>query len=503
MHGAALKILFVTFCLCISVAQTVHSTELASSKPDELAARLVLYDGTGGASCSHFLANALEWERKGGDWVDARGKRFGDHAYASATIGAQGAIWDVTDLAKKWFLTGVNRGSFFLKVVAGSGFAAFHSRESKSVADWPILELQFSNGVRKLLKPTADTFLDCSTYTSLGTRTTIEISRQRNVLLQFSLPDKVAGASLDRARLVLSAAGSPGGGVTQIGVFEIATPAFPQAQVQRGLAAKYVGDRGIEQDPEVIFSAKFDDSSSWRSGWAKESSGEVDIVSADTGLQFSPHFGSALRVNVKKGRNMAADLRLKLKELGGEPDELFFRYYLRLASDWNPTIADGKLPGMVGTYNRAGWGGRRVDGTDGWSMRGSFTRGFEIANPLHGLTQLGSYAYHADMQGTYGDIWQWPGALLERNRWYSIEQYIRLNQPDTNNGILKVWLDGRLLFAKTNLRLRTVDKLHIEWVWLDVYHGGAEVSLQDMHLYFDDVVVARKYVGPIANAGGQ
>jgi hypothetical protein len=503
MNGATLNSLFSIFCLYLSLAQTAYCAELLSAKPDELASRSVLYDGTGGASCSHFLAKALEWERKGGDWIDGRGKRFGDYAYASAAVGAQGAVWDVTDLAKKWLSKGVNHGSFFLRVSGGSGFAAFHSRESKGAADWPLLELQFSNGVRKLLKPTADTFLDCSTYTSLGSRTTIEISRQRNILLQFALPEKLAGASLDRARLVLSAAGSPGGGVTQIGVFEIATPTFPEPQVQRGLAAKYVEDRGIEHDPEVIFSAKFDDANSWRSGWAKESSGEVDIVGADPALRFSPHLGSALRVNVQKGSNMGADLRLKLKELGGEPDELFFRYYLRLASDWNPTVADGKLPGMVGTYNRAGWGGRRVDGTDGWSMRGSFTRGFEIGNPLHGLTQLGSYAYHADMQGTYGDIWQWPGALLERNQWYSIEQYIRLNQPDKNNGIFRVWLDGRLLFEKTNLRLRTADKLHIEWVWLNVYHGGAEVSLQDMHLYFDNVVVARSYVGPIANAGRQ
>ena len=124
-------------------------------------------------------------------------------------------------------------------------------------------------------------------------------------------------------------------------------------------------------------------------------------------------------------------------------------------------------------------------------------RGFETDHPLHGLTQMGTYAYHADMQSTYGDIWQWPGALLQRNRWYCIEQHLRLNKPGLNDGLLQVWVDGKLVMDKANIRLRNTPNLRIETVWLNVYHGGSEVSPQDQHLYIDNVVVARSYIGPL------
>jgi hypothetical protein len=44
---------------------------------------------------------------------------------------------------------------------------------------------------------------------------------------------------------------------------------------------------------------------------------------------------------------------------------------------------------------------------------------------------------------------------------------------------------------------RTVDALKIEQIWMNVYHGGTAVSPYDQHLYVDNVVVARQYIGPM------
>ena len=44
------------------------------------------------------------------------------------------------------------------------------------------------------------------------------------------------------------------------------------------------------------------------------------------------------------------------KMLGEEQEEIYFRYYIRLADDWDPRRG-GKMPGIAGTYGRAGWGG--------------------------------------------------------------------------------------------------------------------------------------------------
>ena len=48
------------------------------------------------------------------------------------------------------------------------------------------------------------------------------------------------------------------------------------------------------------------------------------------------------------------------------------------------------------------------------------------------------------------------------------------------------------------LRYRNVASLKIERVWMNVYHGGKLPSDRDVHLYIDNVVISRQYVGPMA-----
>lgn len=481
--------------LSISFA-TAASHDVGSVSTNELSERLMLNDGKKGVSCSQFLGNVLPWSRRGGDWRDASGKSFGNVPYATARPQGVATVWNVSTLVRGWLSAGDRNGIFFLRPVTGSGYARFHSREAKAVTDWPMLVLEFSNGHRELLKPTADSSIDCSTYTALGYAESLSVSGRHSAVLQFAMPTLTKGESLTRARLTLS--NSAKGGMLDIGVFVADPPEFPSGTVVQGLAAEYPEDRGIERNPEVIFATGFDEPGDWKSRWAKGAYGRMDKVSDDPQLRFSALQGSALRVNLQQGSNLGMEVRLNLNDHGGEPDELYFRYYLRFADDWNPNVASGKLPGLAGTYGKAGWGGRRVHGDDGWSLRGMFVRSFPSDHPMSGLTQLATYAYHAEMSGLYGDNWLWPGALLARNRWYCIEQYVRLNRPGISDGILRVWVDGRLAMERSEIRMRNVDQLHIETVWLNAYHGGAEKSPQDQHLYIDNVVVARRYIGPMA-----
>ncbi len=461
----------------------------------ELSNRLVLYDGDGGASCEHFLANVSSWERRGGDWRDVRGKKFGDQPYAVSKPGPQATVWDVSKLVHEQLSSGGQAVGFFLRPVGGSGYVHFNSREAGTVTDWPMLVLELADGRREILKPIADTNLDCSTYQSLGRTATLMVSGAHSALLQFRVPPSLKAQEIARARLILSSAKA--GGALDIGVFAIAMLELPAPPVLLGLAAEFPADRGVDRHKDVVFAAGFEEGA-WKSRWAKGASGEVDVIAEDGGGGFKPLDGRALRINFKKGSNYGADLRLYLKDHGGEPEELYFRYYLRFADDWNPNVAAGKLPGMAGTYGQAGWGGRRVDGSNGWSLRGMFVRSFQNDHPMSGLTQLATYAYHAEMSGFYGDNWIWPGALLARNRWYCIEQYVRLNRPGVSDGSMRVWVDGRLSMERTKIRLRNVDRLRIETVWLNAYHGGAETSPHDQHFYIDNVVVARRYIGPMA-----
>ena len=49
-----------------------------------------------------------------------------------------------------------------------------------------------------------------------------------------------------------------------------------------------------------------------------------------------------------------------------------------------------------------------------------------------------------------------------------------------------------------DIRVRDVNSLKIERVWMDVFYGGTDPAPRDMHLYIDAVVVARKPIGCIA-----
>jgi hypothetical protein len=245
--------------------------------------------------------------------------------------------------------------------------------------------------------------------------------------------------------------------------------------------------------PPPIFACDFESDTWWREWGLRQKDPRTDAVAADPVRQFSPHRGRALRIRVDQGGHYGASLEFRFRQrTGSEPEEIFFRYYLRLGDDWNPERG-GKLPGIGGTYGRAGWGGRKVNGRDGWSARGLFNgrRG--------GLTPIGFYCYHADMRTQYGDNWAWNRdgfAGLENNRWYCIEQQARLNTPGRNDGILRGWVDGRLVFEKTDVRMRDVDSLKIETVWLNLYHGGTWTATADHHLYIDDVVISSQPIGP-------
>ena len=105
------------------------------------------------------------------------------------------------------------------------------------------------------------------------------------------------------------------------------------------------------------------------------------------------------------------------------------------------------------------------------------------------------------MKGPYGSTWRWDENRfkgLKNNRWYCIEQYAKLNTPGQNDGILRGWVDGKPVFEKTDLRMRDIPDLKIENIWLNLYHGGQWTASTDDHLFIDDIIIAKEYIGPKA-----
>ena len=469
--------------------------------------RFVPTDDGVGPTCAYYLGMGnLPWSRAGGDWVDAAGARYGSKPYGASLVaaapGRQVVELDVTGLARGWFEGRQrNTGMLLRALPGGNGSVVFHSREAVDATARPSLKLEWADGSRSRLAPSADTHLDCSSLTSLGAQTQLQVSAQQSAFFLFALPSR-PGATLARAVLNLATDKQYSGGAT-VGAFRADPPYVrPQGQPELGIAQGYPLDAHIGGHPAVLMASGFEGLFwfvDWLgTGWLRSN---AQAVKEDAERKFVPLAGRALRVTLKRGTNLGLDLSYALKAGGQtEPESIYFRYYLRFADDWNPSVDGGKLPGIAGTYGQAGWGMRKTDGYNGWSLRGDFAARPPGAPIVAALTAIGSSAYHADIEDSSGEYWAWsegPAGVLENNRWYCIEQYVKLNTPGQRNGVFRAWVDGQRVIEKTDVRFRHVPKLKIERIWLNVYHGGVAPAPQDMSLFIDNMVVARQYIGPV------
>lgn len=381
------------------------------------------------------------------------------------------------------------------------GVTEFAARESRGSGVPPALVIRWADGRTDRLAPVADTYFACPTHRNLGDQEVFKVGNDVAALLVFPFQVR-PGLRVVQAEL-LATSPKQYGRRLDIGVFAPAPPAGPDApKGPAGLSAGFDHDRDIGRHPAVLYAETFERSASL----AKVSTdpaarGALARVARDPEAGFEPLDGHALRVRIPKGGRLGLNHHIRFADLGvPEPEEAYFRYHLRLGADWDPVVDGGKLPGFAGTYGVAGWGMRPSDGSNGWSARGAFMRveGGED-DQATAARYVGTYAYTASSEGRSGEIWGWnrgyTGRLL-KGRWYAVEQYVRMNTPGADDGVLRVWIDGVLAFERTDLRWRTAPELRIESVWLNVYHGGTARTDRDLTLYVDNIVIAREHIGP-------
>ncbi len=447
-------------------------------------------------------AARLAWRNLGGDWADANGDEQGEVAFALTTVSddntPQWQSWDVSNLVQGWQdATWANKG---LLVRTPGGTYEFASREHANQEFRPELVVETAAGTQSI-PALRDVGMKLSTFQGYGDSDAIRVTGTGdNVILSFDL-SSFAGESITKATLRLYKLQDFGGGSNEVGVYRL-THGLERADSGPtwGIAAAYPDDENIEQHTSVLLSSDFE-SGNWSDAWSSgEENERFQRVGASEGNNFVPHLGQAMRIRFPAGDNYGGSLIYKYQDkTGAEPDEAFFRYYLRFGDNWQPT-SGGKLPGVSGTYGRAGWGGRRVDGTDGWSARGSYGQTIPASNPLGSSVPIGNYVYHADMTGDFGDVDNWQqgcAGILEKGRWYSVETQVKLNTPGMNDGIIRGWVDGRLAYERIDWRFRDVDTLKVEQIWMNFYHGGTATPDQEIAVYIDNVVIADEYIGPM------
>ncbi|MEJ2701560.1 MAG: hypothetical protein P8Z79_03875 [Sedimentisphaerales bacterium] len=295
----------------------------------------------------------------------------------------------------------------------------------------------------------------------------------------------------------------------------------PQASAKQGLGSKYKGDRGIEKDPDVIFVENFEADSLKivTSHWDSVQSPEIMSLSKD--VPEASGGKHSLLISHIGGQGTGAHLYRRL--LPGY-DQLFVRFYVKFDPDCHPIHHFVHLGG----YNPPtpwpqGGAGIRPAGNK------RFTTGIE---PYGKNWRWDFYSYWMGMRSS-PDKHSWGHDFIndenlkaQRGRWTCVELMMKMNDPVTEkNGEQALWIDGRPWvkdgqtvshlgegFPKgkwvwdsfipdsdgtpfEGFQWRNDEKLKLNFLWVLLYITDAPAG-HISKVWFDDIVVAKSYVGP-------
>ncbi|MFW6016477.1 MAG: polysaccharide lyase, partial [bacterium] len=82
------------------------------------------------------------------------------------------------------------------------------------------------------------------------------------------------------------------------------------------------------------------------------------------------------------------------------------------------------------------------------------------------------YLYWSGQSDKYGDMIR-PNKYFEKGVWHTLKQYISLNIPGENNGIIELWLDDKKIYARDDLKFRLAKaNWQIDYFLFSTFYGG-------------------------------
>lgn len=304
-----------------------------------------------------------------------------------------------------------------------------------------------------------------------------------------------------------------------------------------GLAAKFPGDRGIAGHPSVIFAENFEDATLDEIARHWEMVRDRGIMSLSDDVPPGSSGKKAMLFSQTAEQGTGADL---YRRLGKGYDRVYARMYVKFAADCDPvhhfgTCLGGNVPATPWPSVRAG---QPTDGSR------SFWVGIE---PFGEKWTWDYYTYWCEMRGspprgqTWGNSFIHDDSLkVRKGEWCCIEMMVKMNQVGETDGELALWIDGRPVshlgkgFPKgkwtfdkfvpgaegegvrwnpakgdreyfttapggdpfEGFRFRTAAPLNVNFVWLYLYLTQGKPGHVN-RVWFDDVVVATEYIGPL------
>ncbi|HZO15921.1 MAG TPA: hypothetical protein VFB62_21760 [Polyangiaceae bacterium] len=306
-----------------------------------------------------------------------------------------------------------------------------------------------------------------------------------------------------------ASASSAGGSTTSTTTSTGGTPSG------EGIASKYPGDEGIENDPEVIFADGFE---TYSQATDLEQRWDAVYQLAQIRIATEPenifHGSKAIEFTVPQMNNELSNATDKF--VTNELDALYLRYYSKFQPPFD-VVGSSHNGSMISAHyfiDGQATPGIPADGMNKFLANLENWRG-EAQTPSPG--NLNIYIYHPEQRSMWGDHFFPTGMVLpnssepgdfgptfvsrpdiiqDLDRWYCYEYLLKANTPGMRDGQITVWLDGELVADFPNLRLRDIDTLKIDRFGIG-FHIGSNPN-GETKKWYDNVVAATAYIGPMA-----
>ena len=276
-----------------------------------------------------------------------------------------------------------------------------------------------------------------------------------------------------------------------------ASSALPQGT---GLAKAFVEDKNIASHPAVIFADDFENGD-YHVKWDSCRNDKSAVLSLINDARSNAPVGKkSLKVRATLGQNTGGGVTQWFKS----SDTLFIRFYV----NFDPTC-DYVHHFCTLRANKSLQGKDRWSGFGGAGLKPKGDERFSTALEPWGnwgrWTAPGRwnfYSYWHEMKAS-GDGNYWGNGFrpetqpdIPKGQWICAEFMIKHNTPGQPDGEQAFWIDGKLRGHWRGINWRTSPTLWANALTVESYVTDRWTKHKVNIVYFDNVVIAKKYIGP-------
>ncbi|TGV02742.1 polysaccharide lyase [Flavivirga rizhaonensis] len=249
----------------------------------------------------------------------------------------------------------------------------------------------------------------------------------------------------------------------------------------------------LEEEPDQNQQSKFTNGKSWVGfNWpagpytrsrANSDFGDTGSISNTELNRLSITTGTQLSVKLLKNSTGSNGGQFAKIPIQRSTNAYTLKYRIKFPSNFEWGLG-GKIPGLSGGAAYSGCTGSQARSKgDGWTSRIMWTKPLDGSAP-----HFYPYIYYSAMTGNCGNKFNKRYNIV-KNKWYSVEMYVKMNTGTNSNGILRIKINGTTLINQTNMKWVTKNAgREIDGMMFGVYRGGNDSNWwvsKDTNILFD------------------